>query len=129
MKLTKQRLIEIIKEELEATELNEFGERGRKQREKQEESFPEVWEAVQGGIDKLSKAHPMLNMGYMAGMPNSDEIDAAVAKALDAIRQLDDAEQAYMAAYQVLMNQKNHTSNLKSMSKAAKEDPDFTRGT
>ena len=129
MKLTKQRLIEIIKEELEATELNEFGERGRKQREEQEESFPEVWEAVQGGIDKLSKAHPMLNMGYMAGMPNSDEIDAAVAKALDAIRQLDDAEQAYMAAYQVLMNQKNHTSNIDKMSKPAEEDPKFTRGT
>ena len=129
MKLTKQRLRQIIKEELEATELNEFGERGRKQREEQEAKFSELWAKVQKGIDDLSNT-PGLNMGYMEGMPNSDEINGVVADALAAIRKLDDPEREYMAAYQVLMNQKNHASNLKSMSKAAERDPDrFTRGT
>ena len=128
MKLTKERLIEIIKEELEATELNEFGKRGEKQRKDQEKKFSELWAKVQKGIDDLSNT-PGLNMGYMEGMPNSDEINGVVADALAAIRKLDDPEREYMAAYQVLMNQKNHTSSLKSMSKAAEEDPKFTSGT
>lgn len=128
MKITKQALQQIIKEELENTELNEFGERGRKQKEEQEAKFSELWAKVQKGIDDLSNT-PGLNMGYMEGMPNSDEINGVVADALAAIRKLDDPEREYMAAYQVLMNQKNHTSNLKSMSKAAEEDPKFTSGT
>ena len=128
MKLTKQRLIEIIKEELEATELNEFEKRGEEQRKDQEKKFSELWAKVKEGVEELSNT-PGLNMGYISGMENPDEIDGAVAEALAAIRKMDNPEREYMAAFQVLMNQKNHTSNLKSMSKAAKEDPDFTRGT
>jgi hypothetical protein len=128
MKLTKERLIEIIKEELEATELNEFGKRGEKQRKDQEKKFSELWAKVQKGIDDLSNT-PGLNMGYMEGIPNSDEVAGVVADALAAIRKLDDPEREYMAAYQVLMNQKNHVSNIDKMSKPAEEDPDFTRGT
>jgi hypothetical protein len=128
MKLTKERLIEIIKEELEATELNEFGKRGEKQRKDQEKKFSELWAKVQKGIDDLSNT-PGLNMGYMEGIPNSDEVAGVVADALADIRKLDDPEREYMAAYQVLMNQKNHVSNIDKMSKPAEEDPDFTRGT
>jgi hypothetical protein len=114
MKITKQALQQIIKEELENTELNEFGERARKQAEEEAKQFPEVWEAVQAGIEKLSKVHPGLNMGYMSGMPNTDGINAAVRDGLEALRQLDDSEQQYMAAYQILMNMSARMSNLRS---------------
>jgi hypothetical protein len=87
-----------------------------------------LWAKVQKGIDDLSNT-PGLNMGYMEGIPNSDEVAGVVADALAAIRKLDDPEREYMAAYQVLMNQKNHVSNIDKMSKPAEEDPDFTRGT
>jgi hypothetical protein len=129
MKLTKQRLIEIIKEELEATELNEFEKRGEEQRKDQEAKFSKLWAKVQKGVEELSNT-PGLNMGYLEGIPNSDEIAGVVADALAAIRKLDNPEQEYMAAFQVLMNQKNHTSNLDKMSKAAEENPEgFTSGT
>ena len=114
MKITKQKLQQIISEELENTELNEFGERAQKQREEDEKQFPEVWEAVQSGIEKLSKIHPGLNMGYMSGMPNTDGINAAVRDGLDALRQLEDSEQQYMAAYQILMNMSARMSNRRS---------------
>ena len=114
MKITKQELQQIIKEELENTELNEFGERARKQAEEDAKQFPEVWEAVQAGIEKLSEVHPGLNMGYMSGMPNTDGINAAVRDGLEALRQLEDSEQQYMAAYQILMNMSARMSNLRS---------------
>jgi hypothetical protein len=114
MKITKETLKQIIKEELEATELNEFGERARKQAEEDAKQFPEVWEAVQAGIEKLSEVHPGLNMGYMSGMPNTDGINAAVRDGLGALRQLEDSEQQYMAAYQILMNMSARMSNLRS---------------
>tara|TARA_R100001594_G_scaffold131129_1_gene170582 strand:- start:42 stop:440 length:399 start_codon:yes stop_codon:yes gene_type:complete len=114
VKITKQKLQQIISEELENTELNEFGERAQKQREEDEKQFPEVWEAVQSGIEKLSKIHPGLNMGYMSGMPNTDGINAAVRDGLEALRQLEDSEQRYMAAYQLLMNMSARMSNLRS---------------
>ena len=114
MKITKQKLQQIISEELENTELNEFGERAQKQREEDEKQFPEVWEAVQSGIEKLSKIHPGLNMGYMSGMPNTDGINAAVRDGLEALRQLEDSEQQYMAAYQILMNMSARMSNRRS---------------
>ena len=114
MKITKQELQQIIKEELENTELNEFGERARKQAEEDAKQFPEVWETVQAGIEKLSKVHPGLNMGYMSGMPNTDGINAAVRDGLKALRQLEDSEQQYMAAYQILMNMSARMSNLRS---------------
>ena len=114
MKITKQKLQQIISEELENTELNEFGERARKQAEEDAKQFPEVWEVVQAGIEKLSKIHPGLNMGYMSGMPNTDGINAAVRDGLEALRQLEDSEQRYMAAYQLLMNMSAMMSNRRS---------------
>ena len=114
MKITKQLLKQIIEEQLENTELNEFGERAQKQREEDERQFPEVWEAVQSGIEKLSKIHPGLNMGYMSGMPNTDGINAAVRDGLEALRQLEDSEQQYMSAYQILMNMSAMMSNQRS---------------
>ena len=120
MKITKQELQQIIKEELEATELNEFGERARKQAEEDAKQFPEVWETVQAGIEKLSTVHPRLNMGYMSGMPNTDGINAAVRDGLNTLRQLEDSEQQYMAAYQILMNMSARMSNLRSSGPIAK---------
>jgi hypothetical protein len=73
-----------------------------------------MWKAVQAGIEKLSGVHPGLNMGYMSGMPNTDGINAAVRDGLEALRQLEDSEQQYMAAYQILMNMSATMSNLRS---------------
>ena len=115
MKITKSKLQQIIKEELEDTEFNESFAAAREKREKEEqEKFPEMWKAVQEGIEKLSKVHPGLNMGYMSGMPNTDGINAAVRDGLKALRQLEDSEQQYMAAYQILMNMSARMSNLRS---------------
>ena len=50
----------------------------------------------------------------MSGMPNTDGINAAVRDGLEALRQLEDSEQQYMAAYQILMNMSARMSNLRS---------------
>jgi hypothetical protein len=47
-------------------------------------------------------------------MPNTDGINAAVRDGLKALRQLEDSEQQYMAAYQILMNMSARMSNLRS---------------
>jgi hypothetical protein len=114
MKLTKQKLQQIIKEELE-----NVGEGWNSDRDAEaKEALPQNWAKAKAAIDALSQAIPG---GYLMGTEPS--VGEAAKAAENAISDLEFEEQ-YQAALQLLMNLQGRASERRQ-----NIDPDRDLGT